>query len=39
MEWYLWVLIGVAAVGIGYIKIKILKKVMTKKNHTIDENE
>jgi len=32
MEWYWWVLIGLAVVGIGYIKIKVFKGWMSKKS-------
>jgi len=36
MEWYWWLLIGVGALVIGYIKLKILKKLMTKKENADD---
>ena len=39
MEWYWWLLIGVGVVVIGYIKLKILKKIMTKKDAPTDDNE
>ena len=28
MEWYWWVLIGVGAVFVGYVKLKVLGKIM-----------
>lgn len=28
MEWYWWVLIAVAVVGIGYLKLKVWGKIM-----------
>jgi len=39
MEWYWWLLIGVGVIVIGYFKLKILKKIMTKKETTLDEND
>lgn len=39
MAWYWWVLIGIAAVGIGYIKLKILNKLMSKKDTVVEDNE
>ncbi len=37
MEWYWWVLIAVGVVGIGYIKLKVFKRLMDKKS--MDDNE
>jgi hypothetical protein len=34
MEWYVWVLIGVAAIAIAYIKLKLLGKLMKRRQET-----
>ena len=39
MEWYWWVLIGVGVVVIGYIKLKILKKMMNKPQEEYENEE
>jgi len=39
MEWYWWLLIGVGVIVIGYFKLQIFKKLMSKKGQTLDDNE
>lgn len=36
MDWYWWALIGVVVVSGGYVKLRILKKLLHKKNDEID---
>lgn len=37
LAWYWWVLIGIAIVGIGYIKLRVFKSWMNKKAKDEDE--
>ena len=39
MAWYWWVLIGVAVVGIGYLKIKIWNNIQAKRKKAREEQE
>ena len=36
LDWYWWVLIGAVVIVGGYVKLKIFKKLMEKKNDNID---
>jgi len=37
LAWYWWALIGVGVVAGGYVKLKLLKKMMSKKDVELDE--
>jgi hypothetical protein len=39
MPWYGWVLIGIAVVGIGYLKLKFLKKITSPKKEKEHHDE
>lgn len=39
MEWYWWVLIVIAVLIIGYIKLKVWKMISTKKNEAEPEDD
>ncbi|MTI95070.1 MAG: hypothetical protein FH749_06215 [Firmicutes bacterium] len=38
LEWYWWILIAIVVVAGGYVKLKLLKKMMATKNETIEED-
>ncbi|MBM7614462.1 hypothetical protein [Alkaliphilus hydrothermalis] len=37
LAWYWWALIGVVVVAGGYVKLQLLKKMMSKKDVDMDE--
>ena len=39
MAWYWWVCIGVAVVGIGYLKIQIWNRIQEKRKKAHEEQE
>ncbi len=39
MDWYWWIVIGVAVVVVGYFKLKIFKSIMGKKKAPLEEEE
>ena len=39
MQWYWWVLIAIAVVGIGYLKLKVLSNIQAKRKKAREARE